>query len=515
MGEPVRLLIVEDSEDDTTLLLRELRRGGYAPEHERVETSAAMRAALTGSRWDVVISDFYLPTFDAPSALEVLKESGLDLPFIVVTGSIGEDIAVTAMKAGASDYLLKDNLARLVPAVRRELRESDVRRQRRALAERLAQAEKLESLGRLAGGVAHDLSNILTSVLGHADLGLGQLPDGHPARDDIQGIRQHVERATALIRQLLAVASRQVIEPRVLSLNDVLVDALPTIRPILGDDVELVTALAPDLWPVTADPRQIEQVLVCLANNAQEAMPGGGKITIETGNARLSDGEGDKQPPDISGEYAVLAVSDTGVGMTDEVKARLFEPFFSTKLSGEGKGLGLATCYGIVTQNGGRIEVSSAPSLGTTFNIYLPRAGQAVETPREDETPGPSAAGTETLLLVEDEGPARAVMAQGLRRFGYTVVEASDGPEALRIVSEPGDPRIDLLVTDIVMPRMSGKELADKMALTHPSTRVLFISGYPDETIARHGVLGAGITLLQKPFSSAELATAVRRVLDR
>ncbi len=511
----MRLLIVEDSEDDTMLVVRELRRGGYAPEHERVETSAAMRAALAGSRWDVVISDFYLPTFDAPSALEVLKESGLDLPFIVVTGSIGEDIAVAAMKAGASDYLLKDNLARLVPAVRRELREAESRRQGRALVDRLAQAEKLESLGRLAGGVAHDLSSILTSILGYADLGLGQLPDGHAARDDIQGIRQHVQRAATLTRQLLAVASRQVIEPRVLNLNDAILDSLPTLRPILGGDVELATALAPDLWPVTADPRQIEQVLVCLVTNAQEAIPGGGEITIETRNARLSEGGRDRQPPDVADECAVLAVSDTGVGMTDEVKARAFEPFFSTKPPGEGNGLGLATCYGIVAQNGGHIDVSSAPDLGTTFNVYLPRARQAVEAPLEAEGPGPGAAGTETLLLVEDEESARVVMAQALRRFGYTVVEAADGPAALRIVSEPSDPTIDLLVTDIVMPHMSGKELADRMALTHPSTRVLFISGYPDETIARHGVLGAGITLLQKPFSSAELATAIRRVLDR
>lgn len=515
MGEPLRLLLVEDSEDDVALMLRELRRGGYDPAHERVDTPEAMGAALDREVWDLVISDYYMPSFTGLAALALLQERELDVPFIIVTGSVGEDIAVEAMRVGASDYLLKDNLTRLAATVERELREARMRGQRRILEERLVEAEKLESLGRLAGGVAHDLSNILTSILGHADLALSQLPSGHPARSDMRGIRGNVGRATALSRQLLAFARRQVIEPRVLSLNDAVLDSAKTLRHLLGEDVELTTALAPDLWPVEVDPGQIEQVLVSLAMNARDAMPHGGTVTIETGNAGLGEDDSLQQTAGAAGKYVVLAFSDTGVGMTDKVKARLFEPFFTTKPPGEGNGLGLATCYGIVTQNGGHLSVDSEPGLGTTLRIYLPRAEQGVESPSEPEESDLVLTGTETLLLVEDDESARSLIARGLRGVGYTVLEAANGAEALRVASEPTDHNIDLLVTDVVMPQMGGKELADSLTVRHPETKVLFISGYPDDAIARHGVLEAGIALLQKPFSSAELARRIRQLLDR
>ncbi|HWQ12821.1 MAG TPA: ATP-binding protein [Roseiflexaceae bacterium] len=380
MTTPLRVLIVEDSPADALLLTRHLQRSGYALTWERVETAAAMHEALARKEWDFVIADYQMPQFSGLAALALTHELGLDLPFIIVSGTIGEDVAVAAMKAGAHDYIMKDNLTRLTPAVDRELREA-VERSKRRLAEQrvqalnaeLIQAQKLEALGHMAGGVAHDFNNLLTVIMGGLDLACATLPPDHPAHTDLEDVRAAADRAIALTRQLLTFARRQAVAPQIMDLNSLIEQNRRIFQRMLGADVELITALADDLWCVRADPQQMEQVLFNLVVNARDAMPAGGTLHIATAN-RTGPAEAldDRLPP---GELVQLTVRDTGVGMTEEVRRRIFEPFFTTKGPGKGTGLGLSTCYGIIQQVGGVIRVRSAPLQGATFTIVLPRAG--------------------------------------------------------------------------------------------------------------------------------------------
>ncbi len=512
MGTPLRVLIVEDNEDDASLVLRELRRSGYAVTFERVETPQTMRAALEKEAWDVILSDFTMPHFDARAALAVVQEMGFDLPFIIVSGSIGEDVAVAAMKAGAHDYLMKGHLVRLAPVIEREMREAAARKEHKRLEAQLLQAQKMETVGRLAGGVAHDFNNLLTVILGYTEIATETITANEEATECLEAVTQAANRAANLTRQLLAFARQQVIEPKVINLNDLILDLEKMLRRLIGEDIELMTLPFPELGLVKADPGQIEQVLVNLAVNARDAMPEGGKLTIETANVRLDEEYARQHMEVIPGEYILLAVSDTGCGMEENVQAHIFEPFFTTKELGKGTGLGLATCYGIVKQSGGSIWVYSELEHGTTFKIHLPRvAKEADASPRE--IVGVLPHGTETILLVEDELLVRSIAVQALHTQKYNVLEAENGIEALRVAGEYGG-EIHLLVTDVVMPQMGGRVLAEQIRTSHPTIKVLFTSGYTDNAILYHDVLDPGIAFLQKPFTPGALARKVREILD-
>jgi signal transduction histidine kinase len=519
-NKALRALIADDSENDVLLLVRVLRKAGYEPVYERVWNAPAMKAALQRRAWDIVISDYEMPNFGGFEALQLLKESGHDLPFILVSGVVSEETAVAAMKAGAHDYIMKRNLARLVPAIERELREAQTRVARKAAEaalrqseEQLRQVQKIEAVGRLAAGVAHDFNNILTAITGHSELLLRQLDADDPRRKNAEQIEKAAYRAAALTRQLLIFSRKQVIEPRVLKLNAVILNLEKMLRRLIGEDIEFCTLLDPAAGHIKADPGQIEQVIMNLAVNARDAMPTGGKLTVTTANTTLDQNHLKNFPDMGAGDYVMLAIADTGTGMSEEVKAHLFEPFFTTKPSGKGTGLGLATCFGIVKQNTGHINVHSELGRGTTFKIYFPQVQSALEPPRAHITPTEAAGGNETVLLVEDEPVVRELAVATLREKGYTVVEAVNGEEGLRLARQH-DGKIDLVLTDVVMPVMGGKEMADALRTSHPDTKVLFTSGYTEDAMGHHGVLRPGIVFLQKPYLTAVLARKVREVLD-
>ena len=635
MGVRIRLLLVEDSEDDAQLLLRELKRGGYEPAHERVATEASLAAALDRQNWDLVIGDHSMPGFSGIAALVLVRGRGLDVPFICVSGTITEDMAVAAMKAGASDWVNKGQLKRLLPAVERELREArgratlrateasygtmvehapvgiyrstpdgtflavnsalvrllgyesadhvlgltmsrdvyadpaerqrlldrdtytdreydeveatwkrkdgrlltvqlsvravrngsgkveyyetfvrDVTEQRR-LQTQLVQSQKMEAVGRLAGGIAHDFNNLLTVITTSCDLLREDMGPDDPKREDVDQVRQAADGAAALTRQLLAFSRQQVLTPQIVNLGDVVYGVEKILRRVIGEDVDLVTVLGADVGAVKADVGQLEQVLMNLAVNARDAMPTGGKLTIETANVEHDPDYAREQEAAPVSRFVMLAVSDTGTGMDEATKARIFEPFFTTKELGKGTGLGLATVYGIVRQSGGFIWVYSEPGLGTTFKIYLPQVdeGAVAAAAGAKTAPGTSHRGTETVLLVEDAAAVRSVIHEALVRQGYAVLDAPNGGEALRVAESHAGP-IHLLLTDVVMPGLSGRQLSDQLTRIRPETRVLYTSGYTDDAVVRHGVLESGIAYLQKPFTVEGLARKVREVLD-
>ncbi|MGE0040079.1 MAG: response regulator [Vicinamibacterales bacterium] len=632
----LRTLVVEDCEADALLVIRELRRAGFRLHWRRVDSEPAYVAALDES-WDVIVSDYNLPGFTAHRALELLAQRTVASPFIVVSGSIGEETAVDLLKRGASDYLLKDRIARLGSAVTRAIEERAQLAARRAaegaltetedrmrfaleaaevgtwdvdmatgavqwssltealhgvapggfggtvdaflelvhaedrtavgtemvsaprerreshllyrttwpdgtvhwitsigrtfhdgqgapvrtggvafdvterlnLEEQYRHAQKMEAVGQLAGGVAHDFNNMLTAIRGYSDLVAESLGDDHPLQAEVGQIRQAAERAAGLTRQLLAFSRRQILEPRVLNLRDVVVAIEPMLRRLIGEQVE-IRVVGDAVGNVQADRGQIEQVVLNLAINARDAMPGGGTLTLELADTTLDDGHARLHMGSTPGPHVMLAVSDTGTGMDAQTQKRIFEPFFTTKAHGVGTGLGLSTVFGIVKQSGGNIWVYSEPGEGTTFKVYLPR----VDTPVEPASPAPAGRdfrGTETVLLVEDDEAVGALAQIVLRRCGYHVLFANLPSVALDLAAM--NPGIDLMVSDIVMPGMNGVELMRRLGDSHPEMRVLFMSGYTDATVAIHGVLSPGVPYLQKPFSPEQLARKVREVL--
>ncbi len=382
----------------------------------------------------------------------------------------------------------------------------------RHLEEQFRQSQKMEAVGQLAGGIAHDFNNLLTAILGNTQLLLRELPPGDSKRGDVEEIRKASERAASLTRQLLAYSRRQMLQPVVLDLNVVVAEMDKLLRRLIGEHIALVTVLAPDLGRVKADPNQLEQVIVNLAVNARDAMPEGGKLTIETANVDLDEGFAQAHLGSVPGAYAMLAVTDTGSGMDATVRAHLFEPFFTTKEVGKGTGLGLATVYGIVKQSDGYISVYSEPGHGSSFKIYLPRIATPARAAAGPQKGGP-ARGTETVLVVEDEPAVLSLSRRALEAQGYVVLAASDAAAALRVVERHGG-MIHLLLTDVVMPGLSGRELADQLAGQRPGIRVLYMSGYPGDAVVQHGTLPTGSAFLQKPFSPDGLARKVRDVLD-
>jgi two-component system, cell cycle sensor histidine kinase and response regulator CckA len=633
--EEVRVLMVEDNDNDAALISRELGRLTPAPTVQHVRTQPAFVAALEGFAPHAILSDHNIPGFSGWEALEIAQRAQPDVPFILVTGSLDEETAVRYLKSGAADYILKDRLVRLGPALLEALeraRQKDALRsqerllrqiidanpslifvkdwngrfvlvnqataqvygttveslvgktdadfnpnvdeiahflrhdrdvmssgqpkiiaeepvtnpttgdtrwfqtikvplrspnegtatllgvsteitERKRLEEQLLQSQKMEAVGQLAGGVAHDFNNILTAIVGYTDLLAAELEGNARQLEDLEEIRKASRRAAALTRQLLAFSRKQVLEPRIIDVNSVVSNLDKMLRSLISENIELKTELADDLAAARADPNQIEQVIMNLAINARDAMPEGGTVTIETRNATLDEAYAAQHVSVIPGEYVMLAVSDTGCGMDEKTKSRIFEPFFTTKPAGRGTGLGLSTVYGIVKQTGGNIWLYSEPGKGTTFKIYLPAIAALPEdigkvAPAEAARPGRG-----TVLVVEDDEQLRRLTHRALAGHGYTVLEADRGSTALDIARRHKG-QIDLLLTDVIMPDTNGRKLAETIQAARPGLRVLYMSGYPDGAIASHGMLEPGVAYLAKPFTTEAVTRRVREVLE-
>ncbi len=644
MKKSLRVLIIDSSEDDARLIVQRLQDSGYDLYFKRIDTAEEMNSSLEQETWDIIFSDFNTPHFNVPDTIRQIKEKELDLPFIIVSGTFGEEIAVEAMKAGAHDYLMKDNLTRLVPAVERELREAVVRQERRQaeealkesearfrkmsdsaqdaiimmdhegkisywnkaagkifgytdeealgqnlhafltlpkhlesfskgvyhfnqtghgpimektpelsnltavrkdgtefpiglsvssvkikgqwnavgilrdvtgrlnLEEQLRQSQKMEAVGRLAGGIAHDFNNLLTAITGYAELLSMSLDPNDPLCKHVEEIKKAGTGAASLTTQLLTFSRRQILQPLVLNLNDSIENVSKMLVRLIGENIELITIPKPYLWWVKAEPGQIEQVILNLALNARDAMPQGGRLIIETDNIELDENFSDR-PMDVKpGPHVMLTVSDTGHGMDEKTRTLIFEPFFSTKDRDQGTGLGLATVYGIIRQSGGYIGVYSEPGRGTTFKIYLPRVKEKAETIKPEPPTIKQLRGTETILLVEDDAAVRTMVCEILQRNGYNVLETPNPGEAL-LVSEQHTGLIHLLLSDVIMPRMNGPDLAERLASWHPEMKVLFMSGYTGYTIVNQGMIDPETAFIQKPFSTEALLKKAREVV--
>jgi two-component system cell cycle sensor histidine kinase/response regulator CckA len=512
MPIPLRVLIVSDSEGDALRLTDELRRSDYVPSHERVAAADAFRDALA-QKWDLILAEYASGEFSAIAALERLRETGADIPLVAIGGPMPEESVLAVLKAGAAGFIRRDHLSRLGATVAREMSQAEGRRERGRLEQQFRQAQKMEAVGRLAGGVAHDFNNLLTVITGYADLLLcgGNLQNSQ--RTALEEIRRAAERGGALTHQLLAFSRRQPFTPRVLQLNALILNMEKMLSRLIREDIELITVLAAEPATTSTDPGQIEQVIMNVVVNARDAMPGGGKLIIETFNAHVDPAYAGPNVDLKPGSYVVLSISDTGVGMDPETTAHLFEPFFTTKAPGKGTGLGLATAYGIVKQSGGAISVYSEPGRGTTVKIYLPSA-EAKAPPEPEEPAAPaSLRGTETILVMEDEARVRKLVCQVLTARGYQVLEALRGEQAIRRAAEYKG-RIHLLLADVVMPEMSGPRAVEQIRALHPGIKVLYMSGYTDEAIVHHGILDSGQPFLQKPFLPNTLARKVREVLN-
>jgi two-component system cell cycle sensor histidine kinase/response regulator CckA len=505
----LRVLLLEDKTSDAERLLHELDRAGFDVDWQRVETERDFLGALD-SPFDVILADHTMPGFGAPHVLALLRDRTIDIPCVVVSSSFGEEFAIELLKTGASDFLLKDRLWRLGPAIQRAIEERRGRQERARLEEQYRQSQKMEAVGQLAGGIAHDFNNLLTAIEGYCTLiaESGGLDETHQTY--IEEVRRAAERASGLTRQLLAFSRRQILELRVIDLRESIVAMEPMLRRLIGENIEVVVGASGD-GRVKADPGQIEQVIMNLAINARDAMPNGGALRLEVSPTTIDQPYTRQGTTVVPGQYMLLVVSDTGDGMDAATQARIFEPFFTTKAKGKGTGLGLSTVYGIVKQSGGYIWLDSEPGRGATFKVYLPRVDDAVQ-PIAAARPSGSLKGSETILVVEDEESVRQLVQRVLQRFGYSVLLASTPTEASTVVRARSGP-IHLLISDVVLPQMSGRALAEELLGHEPAMRVLYMSGYTDDAIVHHGVLDQGTPFLQKPFTPDALARKVREVL--
>jgi two-component system cell cycle sensor histidine kinase/response regulator CckA len=513
MGIPLRVLLIEDSEDDAWIIVRELKRAGYEVDFQRADSATALQATLSAHGWDLVISDFSMPGFSGTDALKLVRSTGSDAPFIFVSGTMGEDVAVAALKDGAQDYLIKTNLKRLVPAVQRELREAQERRQRKSLEQHVHQLQKFEAIGRLAGGIAHDFNNAIGAILGWAEMGFEEASQETRFRDRFQKIRDQAKWAGRLTSQLLAYARRQVLQPKKINLNALVEESMNLLRRIIGEQIEVRVVPGANLNITLADPIQVEQALMNLCLNARDAMPNGGALIIETRNVDIGEEYCRQHAYARPGNYVMLSVSDTGVGMDCATLEHVFEPFFTTKEMGKGTGLGLATVYGVVKQHEGFIYAYSEPGNGTIFHLYFPTAGgapQPTETRREDQ----SRRGTGTILLADDHQGLRESATEMLESLGYRVIPATNGIEAVQLFQAQAD-QICLVILDVMMPGLSGPDTYTKISAIRPGIGVIFASGYSAEVAPLQAALGNGIPLLQKPYGLVALSQMVCSVLEQ
>lgn len=521
MGEAhLRILHLEDSHLDAELIESTLSEHGLQCEAVRVESRMAYLKALEEGGFDLILADYSLPSFDGVSALDFAKEKCPDVPFIFVSATLGEELAVETLKGGATDYVLKQRLWRLGPSVRRALRDAQERKERKRAEETLRQRErqlresqKMEALGRLAGGIAHDFNNLLTVIIGSSQVLLTQLGPDHPCAARLRETHKAGSKAEILIRQLLALSRRQVLTHRVLDLNFVVENVEVMLERLIGEHIKLVVHKAPGLGRVKADHGQLEQVLMNLVINARDAMPQGGTLTVETANIDFSSPPPSKESSPEPGRYVTLAVSDQGCGMPADTQARIFEPFFTTKEEGSGTGLGLSMVHGIVQQTGGWIEVQSEPARGATFIVYLPRTDEPLTPVEHQKSSGGVPQGTETILLAEDNAGVREHLRRELEQLGYVVLEARNAVEALSISAQQAG-TIHLLLTDVVMPGMSGRDLAAQLTAMRPTTKILYMSGYTDDVPVAQDIDVARAGFLQKPFTPDVLGCKIRELLD-
>jgi len=651
MEQLIRILHLEDDPVDAELIQAKIEDAGLSCQITRVQTRAEFDEALGEGGYDLILADFHLPMYDGMSALRLVRERSPNIPFIFISGTMGEDAAIEGLIQGATDYVLKQRLSRLLPAIKRALDEAENWRERKRaeaalqasearlagiiesamdaiismddnlrvvlfnaaaeqmfgcsaaealdqsldhfipeslrkeyrkqiraldaivnpqqarggfsvavgrringeefpievsisrietsegtlytlilrditqrkqaeeaqakLEEQLRQSQKMESIGRLAGGVAHDFSNLLTVIRGYTDLIQTRSTVGKMQIESLEQIRQASNRAADLTRQLLALSRQQILSPTVIDLNKLVTNLNKMLGRLIGEDITVTTVLWPGLWSVIADPGQIEQVIMNLVVNARDAMPTGGRLSIETDNVHLDHNVGQSDPEALTGPCVILRVTDTGHGMDEATKAQIFEPFFTTKELGKGTGLGLATVYGIVKQSGGHIVVSSQPNYGTTFEIYLPANNLPTnKLPTSQSHPVRIQGGHETILVVDDEESVCQLVQQTLEGEGYTILKAHSGSAALTLARQYQG-KIDLILTDVVMPHMSGREMAEQLKTLQPQMKVIFMSGYTSDIMVRHGVETAEIEFLPKPFSPSKLAAKVREVLDK
>jgi signal transduction histidine kinase len=512
---PLHVLIVEDSEEDADLIVLELKRGGFEPFFRRVDNADAMAQALGERDWDMVLSDFSMPHFSVPQALAMVQQHGRDIPFVIVSATIGEEAAVEAMKAGAHDYVLKHRLGRLVPAVNRELRESAVRRERHHLEEQLRHAQKLESLGLLAGGVAHDFNNLLTGILGNASLVLEIVEGDSEVRGMLHDIIRASERAADLTRQLLAYAGKGkfLIEP--VDTSVLVRDISELLRSSVPRTVELTLELHPDLPHVEGDASQIQQLVMNLILNAAEATgERPGVVRVSTGIRAVAPGErlSHFQPdPPRPGTYVTIEVVDDGCGMSDAVRAQIFDPFFTTKFTG--RGLGLAAALGIVRGHRGAIGVDSVEARGSTFTVLLPASGEAAPGVAGASAQPVLQATAGCVLIIDDEDVVRRAARAALEHFGYTVFEACDGRDGADLFSRLHD-RISCVLLDLTMPRMDGHDVWRYIRRIRPDMRIVISSGFEESEAMRQFADAPGLDFIQKPYTASALVRKIRTSLD-
>jgi len=541
-AERAHILILDDNPADARLAILKLEDAGFAIDGEVAGNRAVFMERVNSNTYDAILCDFSIPGWSGKDALRWVRTSDKEIPFIFVSGTLGEESAVDCIKEGATDYVLKGNLERLPVAVRRALSDKKLQdlngqlvqrllrgsaelelsnrllqseiEEREKTEQELRQVQRLDAIGRLAAGVAHDFNNLLAVILGQSELLLMQSKEAADTRR-IEVIQKSVHRGAALTRQLLAFGGKQVLKPEVLNFNTVLADVDRLLRLGIGESIELEMQMEPALGSVEGDAGQLEQAILNLALNARDAMPAGGRLTITTANLQLDEAFVDHRVVIKPGRYVQIVVQDTGCGMDEATQARIFEPFFTTKAKDKGTGLGLATVYGIVKQSGGYIWVYSEPGHGTAFKIYLPMVDAAPGRLRPIEPINTLAPrGYETILLVEDDLFLQSVTCDFLKISGYTVLPAGTPDEALVLAKSYNGP-IDFILTDMMMPRMNGRELAIQLHAILPQAKVLYVSGYSDDfmNVGRQ-VMEKGLPFLQKPYTRLALTQKIREILD-
>jgi two-component system, cell cycle sensor histidine kinase and response regulator CckA len=513
MQVSIRLLIVEDSEDDPALLLLLLGQAGYEIKSERVESAGALAKALI-QKWDLVISDHSMPHLSGTEALTAVRALDAEVPFIFVSGTIGEEAATDAMRHGAQDNVMKSNLKRLVPAVQRELRDAAERKERKRLDRRVQQLERFEAIGRLVGGIARDFNNMVGAILGWAEMGFEESKPESGLHDRFQKIRDQSLRAGKLTAKLLTFAGGRALQPCRINLNVLIEEEMSLLTRLIGAGIKVRILATPDLKVTLADPTQIEQVLMNLCVNARDAMEDGGELVIETQNVELGPEFCREHCVDPPGSYVLLRVSDTGIGIDSATMEHIFEPFFTTKAIGKGTGLGLATLYGIVKQHGGFVFAESKLGMGSSFRVYLPVSTGKHEHRETRAADDDRPSGSETILLVEDHDGLRETAREMLEALGYRVLVASDGGKALELFTANAK-QFDLVMMDVVMPVLSGPDAYLEMAALNPGIRVLFTTGYTPKAKALTSMLEKGGVILQKPYSLTSLSQMVRGAIEQ